>query len=278
VRLAARIAASIVAAMLAALLARPASFADDTAVPAAREEHFEWGKDVDGEAPIRTLQLRNDFGDIRARRTGERRLAVSAVIQRLEPAQKGVGVTVERRGAALVVAAAYPAGHVQDSDPTPARDRLDRLDFTVFVPEGVMLEAATLAGTIEARGLSNEVVATTRSGAITLATSGAVHARTESGDVMAILSPAAGVRRLRLESDSGAISVSLPEALDLEIRAGSTGAVTGELFFKRRRVGPRTYAEVRLGHGGRTLYVFSESGSLDFTRFAGPPPASDEDE
>ena len=66
-----------------------------------RIERQQWEKDVDGAAPIRALEVRNDHGDIRARFTAERRLEALAVIQRLDPGAAGVGFTVERRGAVV---------------------------------------------------------------------------------------------------------------------------------------------------------------------------------
>jgi len=36
-------------------------------------ERWTWGMDADGPAPVRTVEVRNDFGDIRVRFAGDRR-------------------------------------------------------------------------------------------------------------------------------------------------------------------------------------------------------------
>jgi hypothetical protein len=268
-----------VAPLLCAAVASMAG-ADDrespAPVPAAREapvppriERQQWAKDVDGAVPIRALEVRNDHGDIRARFTAEPRLEAFVVIQRLDPGSTGVGFTVERRGSVVALTATYPPGRVQDAEPDPPKAAFDRLDLTVLVPQGVALDARSLRGMIETRGLRSDVRAFTVAGPIFVSTSGAVHLRTVSGAIDAFLSLAPGPGPLLLESESGSISANLPAQADLDLRVESGGAVVSD-FQLAARGGAAGPHEGRLGRGGRALLVYSASGRVEIRPL--PPP------
>jgi hypothetical protein len=149
--------------------------------PEVKIERLTWAKDVDGDAPIRTIEVRNDFGDIRARLAPDRRLDMLAVVQRLDPGPEGVGFTVERRGDVVALTVSYPPGRVRDGEPDAPKTSYDRLDLTLFVPEGVTLGAHTLRGIVEVRGLRSDVRAATRDGSLTVATTGSLQARSAAG-------------------------------------------------------------------------------------------------
>src|SRR5262245_14474862 len=67
-----------------------------------RIDRFEWVSEPGVAQAVRTLVVRNDYGDIRARLAGDGLVMVTAVIQRLGLAPD-IGVNVERYGDALVV-------------------------------------------------------------------------------------------------------------------------------------------------------------------------------
>lgn len=233
-----------------------------------RIERQEWGKDVDGAAPVRAIEVRNDHGDIRARFTAERRLEAFAVIQRLDPGAAGVGFTVERRGAVVALTATYPPGRVQDADPDPPKAAFDRLDLTVFVPEGVALGAQTLRGMVEGRGLKSDVTATTLGGSVFLSTTGGVRVRTASGEITALLAPAREAGLLLFESQSGAISISLPAEADANVRVETEGPIASDFALAARRAGGSPRLDGKLGRGGRALVVLSATGRVEIRRTA----------
>jgi hypothetical protein len=236
------------------------------AVPAApRIERQEWAKELEGADPIRAIVVRNDHGDIRARFTAEPRLEAFAVIQRLDPGPTGVGFTVERRGSVIALTATYPPGRVQDADPDPPKAAFDRLDLTVLVPQGVTLDAHTLRGMVEARGLKSDVRAATHAGSIFVSTSGGAQLRTAGGAIDAYLSGDPGSGPLLLESESGAISANLPAQADLDLRVESGGAIVSDFTLAPRRA-PACPQEGRLGRGGRALVVYSVSGRVEIRR------------
>lgn len=228
-----------------------------------RIERFQWSKDVAGEHPIHALEIVNDYGDIRARQADEPTIEATGVIQRLDPGPQGVGVTVERRGDVVALTVGYPAGRQQDADPAPPKDRMDRLDLTVFVPAGVAFGARTIRGMVEARGFASDVAAATSAGNISVATSGAVQARTDSGQVSVSLRPGQATRPIVLQSASGGLRLTVPRSSDLEIRAETGGAASADFPLERVKLGDRSRLSGSLGHGGRDVLIYSETGSVE---------------
>jgi hypothetical protein len=243
-----------------------------SASPAAREltlDRLQWGKEVDGPEPITALEVRNDFGDIRARGADDRRLEASMVVQRLDAQDQKVGFTVERRGGVVALVVAYPPGRVRDADAHPAKDSYDRLDLVVFVPAGVTLRAHTLRGRVEARGLKSDVEAATLDGPIFVRTTGGVQARTGSGEITALLAAGAiGAKGppLLLQSDSGPITVTLPPRGDPDLRVATGGEVASRMRLQRAAHGGRTEATLGGGRGARLLVVTSRTGKVTVER------------
>jgi hypothetical protein len=229
-------------------------------------ERVSWSKDADG-PPIRAVEVHNDYGDIRARFTPDRRIEAWGVVQRLGRGPEGVGLTVERRGDVVALTVAYPPGRIQDSETAPAKDSLDRLDLTVFVPEGVALGARTLRGMVEARGLKSDVSAATLDGTISVSTKGALHARSQAGAVTASLELEGGVTPLLIETVTGAIDLTLPERPDLELTAATSARLTSAFPLRRRPpAAGRTRATASLGRALRDLVVVSERGDVTLRR------------
>jgi hypothetical protein len=231
--------------------------------PEVKIERLTWAKDVGGESPIRTIEVHNDFGDVRARLAPDRRLEMLAVVQRLDPGPEGVGFTVERRGDVVALTVAYPPGRVKDAVPDPPKASYDRLDLVIFIPEGVTFSAHTLRGLVEVRGLKSDVRAATRDGLIRVATSGSVQARTDSGEITASLDRSEGTGPLILQSVSGPIQAILAPAQGVDLEVHTSGRVTSDFPLKDekgRRVGRRQ------GGPPRTLFIASRTGSVDLRR------------
>jgi hypothetical protein len=231
-------------ALAAAALAQSPPPASPAAPPPreVRIERLSWSRAVDGPQPITAIEVRNDFGDIRARPAGDRTLEASMVVQRLDPGPQRVGYSVERRGSTLALVVGYPPGRVQDADPRPRKDGYDRLDLAIFVPAGVALRAHTIRGLVEARGLRGDVEAQTLEGSILVSAAGTVRARTDSGELTATLSAdalAAPGPAFLLETGSGPINLIVPAAGGAEMRIETGGAITSKADRKRWAAGPR---------------------------------------
>jgi hypothetical protein len=263
----------VLASCLAAGSLGPAPQSSPSPSPPPREpaiERLQWSKSVDGPEPITAFDVRNDFGDIRARGAGDRVLDVSMVVQRLDPAGDRVGFTVERRGGAVALVVSYPPGRIRDANPHPAKDSYDRLDLVVFVPAGVALRAHTLRGRVEARGLKSDVDATTEDGPIQVRVTGTTQARTVSGAITVLPDAATLVAAgppLVLQSVSGPIDVTLTGQPGAELRVETAGEVVTALPVRRSRHGDRT----RVVSGPdpravRLLLISSQTGRVTIVR------------
>jgi hypothetical protein len=246
----------------------PAPVSGPTARPLTLERP-QWAKDVDGPDPITAIEVHNDFGDIRARLSADRRLEASMVIQRLDAAGDRVGFTVERRGGSVALVVAYPPGRVRDSDPRPAKDTYDRLDLVVFVPAGVTLRAHTLRGQVEVRGLKSDVEAATQDGPVLVRTSGGVQARTDGGEITVQMDAASlagdGPPHL-LRSGTGPVTVLLPAQADPEVRIETAGELVSNLGLTTTRHEGRTRATSAARGAGRLLVVSSRTGRVRVER------------
>lgn len=236
---------------VAALLAPPAAAGPPSPAPAAspavaepapapaasarpggkpfRIEPFRWQAELKDLGSIERIEVRNDFGDIRARYGGDRRIEVVGAIQRLGREGEDLAVNVERRGGVIAVVAALSPGRVAVDEAEPGRDAFDRVDLTVFVPLKVTLQAQTLRGRFEARRLESDVEASTLQGDLVVVTNGAVQARTRSGKVRVALGSRTGERPLLVESVDGPITVSVPAAANLRVRAETGGELKTDL-------------------------------------------------
>jgi hypothetical protein len=233
-------------------------------------DRLRWSKEVDGAEPIRAIEIRNDFGDIRARGSEDRNLDASMVVQRLDAEGDKVGFTVERRGGVVALVVAYPPGRVRDSDPRPAKASYDRLDLVVFVPRGVTLRAHTLRGRVEARGLESDVEASTLDGLLFVRTAGAVQARTAGGELTVMLDrealEAAGAPMV-LQSDAGPIELWLPARGTPDLRVETGGAIeTARVVLRRARSHGRARGALGTAAAPRVVVVSSRSGRVTVRR------------
>ena len=255
------LAAALFAAGLAAPSPGPPPASPPPSPAPSREvtiERLQWSRAVDGPEPVTAIEVRNDFGDIRARYAADQTLDVSMVVQRLDPGPQRVGFTVERRGPVLALVVGYPPGRIKDADPRPPKDSYDRLDLVVFVPAGVTLRAHTLRGLVEARGLRSDVEAATLDGSILVAATGTIQARSATGEITATIAAEALAGTgapLLFQSGSGPVNLFLPAAGSAELRIDAGGEVTSKVPLDRRTSGGRTRATATLGAGERLVVV-----------------------
>jgi hypothetical protein len=248
------------------------------APPEVRLERLTWSIVQNPAAPIRRFLVRNDYGDVRARPSDGGRFEAYGVAQRLGPPEAAVAFVVERRDDALALTVTPPAGHVQDADPHPPQERVDRLDLVVYLPPDVALDATTMRGVIEASGFESEVAAQTLSGAIRLGTTGAVMARSASGAITAALESTVGERPSWLTTGTGAILATLAERSGWQVRLASRGEIRAPAALRRERERGLDVVSGRLGHGERFLLATSASGAIELRLVDAARAAGEEDD
>ncbi len=227
-------------------------------------ERFRW-QGPPGSA--RTIEVRNDYGDIRARCAGQQ-VEVSAVIQTqaLDPYTADIGIG-ERAGRMVIqVELARRGGAGEDGELQPKIRR--RVDMTVFIPPGAELRAHTLGGLIEARGLKSNVIAESTSGDIFISATGYVRARSERGAITVHLHAAAWPEAPSFETVSSDVAVWLPPDADAVVEARTAGEITTDYSISIRPLGTgtRKHAVATIGGGKHPLFITSEIGKIKILR------------
>ena len=227
-------------------------------------DHFQWAAAPALVAGLKRIELRNDYGDVRARAAAPGMLEVHSVIQRLGAGPDDAGVNVVRHEEVLAITVTYPPGRADVDEPRLAKDAIDRCDTVIYVPPGVELSAQTFRGIVEARNLTGNVTASTLDGEIRVSSMGTVRARSRDGAITVVFPRSerrSGVSLL--ESDTGSLSVTFPAGSDLDLQAETGGAITGNLGPVESGAG-RQRLSFRSGPGGHSLLVRSGRGDVEF--------------
>lgn len=144
------------------------------------------------------------------------------------------------------------------------------VEFTVRLPRGVRIEAATVNGEVRVEGATSEVEARTVNGdASAVSSGGPVRASTVNGDIDVRMREL-GTGDLDYSTVNGSVTLDLPDQLDAEIDFGTVNGslrsdypltVTGKLNPRRMRA--------TIGSGGRRLKVHTVNGSIALRKASG---------
>jgi DUF4097 and DUF4098 domain-containing protein YvlB len=137
------------------------------------------------------------------------------------------------------------------------------LTFTVALPAGVRLDAATVNGRVTVADVAGEVVVKSVNGSVTLGAGvGPVHASTVNGSVAArveSLAPGAGVS---LESVNGSVTALLPPAADAALSLSTVnGHLTSDFPGVTITRGSHS-AQATLGAGGHPVSLKTVNGGV----------------
>ena len=237
----------------------------------AQAQDFEWQGSVErGDA----VTIRGVNGSIVARAASGNQVRVQATKEADDddPASVRIEVVEDSRG--VLVCAVYPTRRGRepnrcgrgDDHRMSVRNNDVKVHFIVDVPAAVDLEARSVNGTIEARGIAGDVEARTTNGQITVEGEGAVSARTVNGGIEATLS-APPAEDLSFRTVNGRIRLVLPDdtEADVDIRTVN-GAIDTEFPLTiRGRWGPKS-ASGEIGGGGPEIELRTTNGSIAIVR------------
>ncbi|MFP6655524.1 MAG: hypothetical protein VCB25_07835, partial [Myxococcota bacterium] len=136
-----------------------------------------------------------------------------------------------------------------------------RLDLTLLVPGGALLEIETAAGLIEVRGVSRDVKAQTKFGRIRISTRYGVEADSETGALGITLRSASAERPIRLKTRSGEIRVDFPEQPLPGLFARTRGEIETDGFSQRPKPSPNDASISILSAGASPSVIRAESES-----------------
>ena len=232
-------------------------------------ERFNWSGNVPAGASI---IVRSANGPISVKAASGR----SAEITGVKRADRGGDPSVVRftsrplANGGILVCALWGAnsdcdedGYHSHNDGDGGRRNNVEVEFTISLPAGVNLVAASVNGDVEVAGATAEVNASTVNGDVRAASSGGpVSATTVNGDVRASMR-SAGTGDLRYSTVNGSIELELPASLnaDVELRTVNGGFETDFPMTLTGRVGPRRLSG-KIGSGGRDLRATTVNGSI----------------
>ncbi len=237
----------------------------------ARAQDFEWQGAVDrGDA----VTIRGVNGSITASAASGSEVRVRATKEWDDDDPDSVRIEVIEDSRGVLICAVYPSRRGRDPNRCGRGDDYEmsvrnndvQVHFTVEVPAGVELEARTVNGEIEARGIADEVEARTVNGGIVVAGNGPVSAETVNGEIEAWLGGDVS-EDLRFKTVNGGIRLVLPNGTDadLDIRTVNGSIDTDFPLTIRGRWGPKS-ASGEIGAGGPEIEVSTVNGSIALVR------------
>jgi len=207
-----------------------------------------------------TLEIINEYGDVRARGYAEPEISVSAVVQKWKDDPYKLVFMTEKLADRTVIRVAY-AG---DENDTVKGHGKRRADMTVLVPYGMRFEVTTFKGLIEAKGLQSDVQLTSDRGKIFLKTDGRPEVFNRQGQTIAFLKEANWKEAAIFESVVGDIEVHLPQDADLLVETSTAGELTTDYSVELARSDSHwtRHGLVRLGKVTHQLKLTSKEGNI----------------
>jgi Putative adhesin len=142
-----------------------------------------------------------------------------------------------------------------------------KINFSVQVPKGVRLTAATTNGSVRGHELSSVVKAATTNGNVEVATSEWASASTTNGGVRVSMGNAKWTGELSLTTTNGSVHVTLPAGSEFEVRASTTNGgihtdfpITVQGSFNSKDLSGT------VGAGGRELKVATTNGGIELKK------------
>lgn len=234
-------------------------------------QDFEWQGSVDrGDA----VTIRGVNGSITASAASGSQVQVRATKEWDDDDPDSVRIEVVEDSRGVLICAVYPSRRGRDPNRCGRGDDYEmsvsnndvQVHFTVEVPAGVQLEARTVNGGIEARGIADEVEARTVNGAIAVEANGPVSAETVNGAIEARLGSEPS-EDLRFKTVNGGIRLVLPNGTDadVDIRTVNGSIDTDFPLTIRGRWGPKS-ASGEIGAGGPEIELSTVNGSIALVR------------
>ena len=214
-----------------------------------------------------SLTIRDINGGVRVR-TGER-LAIRATKRAERGDPNEVAIHVDTHPEGILVCVRYPPDAASTCAGGSHHDNKANntvVDFDVTVPHGIVLDANTVNGSVDAVN-DGPTDASSVNGTVRVEGRDVRSAQTVNGSVIVrIRNRARGT--LEARTVNGAIEVSLPAGSGVDLEAKTlTGEINADgVSVERPRFGPGSRASATIGDGARRLRLETVNGSITVRR------------
>lgn len=138
------------------------------------------------------------------------------------------------------------------------------VDFTVRLPRGASLGAATMVGDVHVTGARGPLVIHTVSGDVDVATAkGPVKAESMNGDVRIRVEALGDTGGVSASTINGSVTAELPAQLDAQVEAKTVnGSITTDYPLRVNGQFTGRHVKGTLGRGGRNVHLETVNGSI----------------
>ena len=232
--------------------------------PSWEKRTDQWFESIESGGRVRII---NPHGSIYARFGGyEPQVELLATVQRIDHDLPELEVRRERTGDGITVTVAFG----KPLEPAVAAAHRDRIDLVVFVPLGSTLDAETLDGRSEAKGLKSDLIARSIKGDLFVRSiAGRLQLETQRGDISATLVGGATVEPQQLTTRTGDIEAYLWEDADFEVEIATSGEISTDFSLTvehLRYEEPGKRARASIGVEGPELRLSSKRGRVRLLR------------
>jgi DUF4097 and DUF4098 domain-containing protein YvlB len=238
----------------------------DSTGPGDKLDTFEWDGTI---AAGDVVEVKGINGNIRALPSTGDAVRIVATKRGSDDDPSTVTIEVVEHDGGVTVCAVYP-----DVPGEPANECLPgeggflsnrgndvSVAFDVEVPTSAVFVGVTVAGSITATGLGEDVYATTVDGHIELSTDGQARGTTVNGNVTATIGQADWNRDLSFVTVNGNVTVRVPAETNAEVTAATVnGSVSSD--FGLTISGDGRLMTGTLGVGGRMLTLTTVNGNV----------------
>lgn len=207
------------------------------------------------------IEIQNPYGDVRLRGTDQPQVDVIAHAQMKLSDKHTITFLSQMEHGVLKLIVSY-AGREED---TIKKNGKRRLDMAVVVPHGSPLMVRTHKGSIQAKGIKNDVDFYSERGNISSSHHGHAVIGTRQGKISASLRGVNWDKPTELYSVLGSIEVYLPRQTSLAIEATTSGKITTDYSIQiQRNPGEKEkFATMTLGEGKNRLVIKNSSGAIE---------------
>jgi len=234
----------------------------------AAAQDFEWeGRVSSGDA----ITIRGVNGKIVAQPASDDTVRIEATKKARGDDPDSVQVEVIEDSEGVLVCAVYPSRKKREHNRCARGDDYKmnvqnndvQVNFVVWVPRDVNLDAMNVNGLVRVRELTADVTAVTVNGGIDVESAGVVSARTVNGSIDARMATSPS-EPLKFATVNGSIRFAMPESTNatLDIKTVN-GKIDSDFPISiRGRWGPRS-AKGEVGNGGPEIKLRTVNGSVD---------------